>query len=167
MPKFLDTRGNTKIAIGICARCSCKYPYSELTSDPNFPGLRVCPDGCKDVLDPYRLPARATEDISLECARPDIDLSIPTPTPVYANEINSISLVLPNVPWSPNTAFQKGAQTTPLDPNNEDTPLPQPQFLAIAVAGPSGAVAPAWPTKQGVEVQDGGVTWLNIGLWLF
>lgn len=56
--------------IGVCDRCHFKVVLSTLISDPNAPGLRVCPS-CADQLDPYRLPARRTEDITLEYPRPD------------------------------------------------------------------------------------------------
>jgi hypothetical protein len=75
MPKWLDTRGNTKISIAICDRCKMKRAYTELESDPNFPGLRVCCYGCKDQYDPYRLPARQTERINIRFARPDVDIA--------------------------------------------------------------------------------------------
>ena len=73
MPVFLDTRGRSTIAIAICGRCSRKFPYDELMPDPNYPGLRVCKDDL-DEYDPYRLPARQTEDISLRFPRPDTPL---------------------------------------------------------------------------------------------
>ena len=73
MPVFLDTRGRSTIAIAICGRCSRKVPYDELMPDPNYPGLRVCKDDLDDY-DPYRLPARQTEDISLRFPRPDTPL---------------------------------------------------------------------------------------------
>lgn len=75
MPVFLDTRGNSSLAIGICGRCSRKLPIGELRPDPNIPGLRVCGDGCADDYDPYRLPARQTENIALRYARPDTPLA--------------------------------------------------------------------------------------------
>jgi hypothetical protein len=53
----------------------------ELSPDPNSPGLLVC-DKDKDVLDPYRLPARQTEDITLPFYRPDLPLTDPSPMPV-------------------------------------------------------------------------------------
>lgn len=70
MPVYLDTRGRSTIAIAICGRCSRKFPYDELQPDPNYPGLRVC-DADRDEYDPYRLPARQPEVISLRFARPD------------------------------------------------------------------------------------------------
>lgn len=74
MPVFLDTRGKSSLAIGICGRCSRKFPIGELMSDPNFPGLRVCRDDLDDY-DPYRLPPRGTEDITLQYPRPDEPVS--------------------------------------------------------------------------------------------
>lgn len=74
MPVFLDTRGRSTLAIGICDRCSRKFSLDELRPDPNFPGLRVCRDDA-DQFDPYRLPARQTETISLRHPRPDTPLT--------------------------------------------------------------------------------------------
>lgn len=73
MPVFLDTTGRSTLAIAICGRCSRKFPYNELMPDPNYPGLRVCKDDL-DEYDPYRLPARQTEDITLRFPRPDTPL---------------------------------------------------------------------------------------------
>jgi len=75
MPVFLNTRGNPTLGIGICARCSRKFPLHMLHSDLNFPGLRVC-DTDLDQFDPYRLPARQTENITLPFMR--TDAPIPT-----------------------------------------------------------------------------------------
>ena len=75
MPRFLDTRGLSTIAIGICDRCKMKRTYESLSPDPNFPGLRVCDQGCKDQFDPYRLPARKTERINLRFPRPDVSVA--------------------------------------------------------------------------------------------
>jgi hypothetical protein len=52
-----------------------KRPFSSLSADSNFPGLRVCDQGCKDNLDPYRLPARQTERINLRFPRPDVSVA--------------------------------------------------------------------------------------------
>jgi hypothetical protein len=70
MAVFLDTRGNPTLGIGICSRCSRKFPLHKLQPDPNFPGLRVC-EADADDFDPYRLPARQTEDITLPFMRTD------------------------------------------------------------------------------------------------
>ena len=70
MPLYLDTRGRSTFGVGLCARCSRKFSLDDLQSDPNFPGLMVCKDDL-DEFDPYRLPARQTEDITLRFVRPD------------------------------------------------------------------------------------------------
>jgi hypothetical protein len=75
MPRFLDTRGNASIAIFICDRCKMKRPIIEARPDPNFPGLKVCGQGCADEKDPYRLPARKTERITLQYPRPDVSVA--------------------------------------------------------------------------------------------
>lgn len=76
MPKWLDTSSETSVAIAICDRCKMKRPYSFLVHDGNTPGLRVCPDTCSDGFDPWRLPARRTEDIALRFPRPDEPLIV-------------------------------------------------------------------------------------------
>jgi len=70
MTTFLDTTGNASLAIAICDRCKRRFPIGELEPDPNSPGLRVCKDDL-DVLDPWRLPARQPESITLPFVRPD------------------------------------------------------------------------------------------------
>jgi len=75
MPRFLDTLGNTEISIAICDRCRMKRAYSDLRQDINFPGLRVCGNGCADEKDPWRLPARQPEKIALRFPRPDADVA--------------------------------------------------------------------------------------------
>lgn len=70
MPAFLNTTGKPTLAIGICDRCRRKFPIGDLSSDPNSPGLMVCAAD-RDQFDPYRLPARQTEDITLRFVRPD------------------------------------------------------------------------------------------------
>ena len=76
MGRFLNTLGMTTIAIGVCDRCKLKRPLATLSSDRNFPGLRVCDQGCSDELDPYRLAARQTERINLRFPRPDVSLAL-------------------------------------------------------------------------------------------
>ena len=49
-------------------------PYRALSNDPNVPGLRVC-RGCKDKLDPYRLPPRQPDAFVLRHPRPDVPIS--------------------------------------------------------------------------------------------
>jgi hypothetical protein len=76
MPRFLDTTGNATIAIFICDRCKMKRAIVEAMPDPNFPGLKVCQQGCADEKDPYRLPARKTEKITLQFPRPDVSVAV-------------------------------------------------------------------------------------------
>jgi hypothetical protein len=45
----------------------------DLYPDANYPGLRVCRDDLDDY-DPYRLPARQPEVITLQYPRPDTPL---------------------------------------------------------------------------------------------
>jgi len=75
MPRFLNTEGNALIAIFICDRCKMKRAIIEAMPDPNFPGLKVCQQGCADQKDPYRLPARKTERITLQFPRPDVSVA--------------------------------------------------------------------------------------------
>ena len=72
MPLWVNPRGRTTYGIGICARCSRKMSLDELQPDPNAPGLMVCAKD-RDEFDPYRLPARQTEDIRLPFVRPDTE----------------------------------------------------------------------------------------------
>ena len=74
MSLFLPVKlGAGTCAIGVCDRCKIKKQLDELKPDGNSPGLRVC-DGCNDVLDPWKKPARPTENISLKYPRPDVPL---------------------------------------------------------------------------------------------
>lgn len=75
MPIFLNPKGRSTYGIVICARCSRKMFLDELFPDPNSPGLMVCKEDL-DVLDPYRLPARQTENINLPFVRPDLPLNV-------------------------------------------------------------------------------------------
>lgn len=76
MPKFLDTLGYSDIAIAVCDRCKMKRAHSVMRPDPNFPGLQVCDQGCADDFDPYRLPARKTERITIRFPRPDVSVAV-------------------------------------------------------------------------------------------
>lgn len=75
MAIWLDTRGRSTLAIGVCDRCRRKMSLEELYSDPNSPGLRVCLED-RDEYDPYRLPARQPEKITLPFIRPDADIAV-------------------------------------------------------------------------------------------
>ena len=118
MPIWLDTRGNSSLAIAVCDRCKMKRAFVNLGPDPNFPGLRVCDQGCRDNLDPYRLPARKTERINLRFPRPDVS--------VAAND-NFLMTGSQNMDGS--SQFQistEGNTQTPTNNGNEDTIAPNP-----------------------------------------
>ena len=78
--KFLDTRGAGTLGIGVCDRCNTKRSLTELTSDGNASGLKVCRDpaeGCLDKYDPYRMATRRPDPITLPFYRPDQPLEPP------------------------------------------------------------------------------------------
>lgn len=76
MSEYLNTLGRSRLSVGICGRCSLKFALDDLAPDVNYPGLLVCKEDSDDY-DPYRLPPRETEDITLEFVRPDLPLLIP------------------------------------------------------------------------------------------
>ena len=75
MSIWLDTTGRSTLAIGVCDRCRRKMSLDDLYSDPNSPGLRVCLED-RDQYDPYRLPARQPEKITLPFVRPDANIAV-------------------------------------------------------------------------------------------
>jgi hypothetical protein len=81
MTRFLNTRGRATLGIGICDRCSRKFPLEELRRDPNSPGLRVCREDL-DELDRYRLPPRAPDQVVLPFTRPDVSVAVDVATAV-------------------------------------------------------------------------------------
>ena len=93
MGHFLDTRGNPTLGIGICARCSRKFPIAELHSDPNYPNLMVCKVD-SDQYDPYRLAPRAPDQIVLPFVRPDLPLN--TSPAGVVNELDNIFIITEN-----------------------------------------------------------------------
>lgn len=74
MSEWLDPTGLKSYGIALCGRCGQKFFLHELSPDPNVPGLYVC-KADRDQFDPYRLPARQTENISLPFTRPDLPLT--------------------------------------------------------------------------------------------
>lgn len=74
MARWLDTRGEPTLGIGICSRCSIKFPIGALQPDINYPGLMVCAKD-RDAIDPYRLPARQADPIVLPFVRPDVSIA--------------------------------------------------------------------------------------------
>lgn len=75
MSRYVDTTGHTSAGIGLCDRCQRKFPLDELRPDGDSPGLLVCRED-RDQLDPYKLPARKQENISLRVIRPDVDIDV-------------------------------------------------------------------------------------------
>lgn len=74
MSLFLDTTGDSTLGVGLCARCSRKFPIGELQPDGNTPGLMVCRED-RDDYDPYRLAPRAPDTITLPFIRPDVPVT--------------------------------------------------------------------------------------------
>jgi hypothetical protein len=95
MPLYLNTSGNSVVAVAVCDRCKMKRAVTFLVPDPNSPGLQVCQDTCVDLLDPWRLAPRMTEDITVRGVRPEVEISdttgdmplytFPTPDPAPGN----------------------------------------------------------------------------------
>ena len=69
MPRFLNTIGNSSLSVFICDRCKMKRPYSDMRADGNIPAIKVCSESCSDQFDPYRLPARQPEKITIRFPR--------------------------------------------------------------------------------------------------
>jgi hypothetical protein len=113
MPIFLDTRGLSSVAIAVCDRCKMKRTFVSLQADPNFPGLRVCDQGCKDEFDPYRLPARKTERINLRFPRPDESVAV-DPDALLTNGPNNFEITT------------EGNTDTPENNGNLDNIAPSP-----------------------------------------
>lgn len=166
MPRYLDTRGKSTLAIGICARCKLKFALADLRPDPNFPALYVCDDD-RDQLDPYRLPAREAERIDVDHPRPDTVLSPISPYPLAVPlQLDGVTQIVQPIPWSPVTVYLVSQQVTPL-PAVGFVPAGTEIYVYVCIApGVSGATPPLFPIAQGVAVRDGTVTWLNAGLYL-
>lgn len=73
-PLYLDPTGQPTYGIGICGRCSRKMFLSDLSPDPNYPGLMVCEED-RDQYDPYRLAPRGPDKIVLPFNRPDTPIN--------------------------------------------------------------------------------------------
>lgn len=72
MGLYLPVKRQGSCAIAVCPRCSRKVQYDDLKKDPNNDQW-YCED-CVDLYDPWRLPARPAEDISLQHPRPDTEI---------------------------------------------------------------------------------------------
>jgi hypothetical protein len=68
-------------------------PLADLYPDPNSPGLMVCLEDL-DLYDPYRLPPRVTEDITLPFVRPDVPLTMEETVFSFAIATEQTSIVL-------------------------------------------------------------------------
>jgi len=77
VPRYLKPAATGKVAIAVCGRCKFKMNYNELSSDRNIPGLMVCKE-CNDLKDPYKLPSKRPEKVTLQHPRPDEPLIMPT-----------------------------------------------------------------------------------------
>jgi hypothetical protein len=140
MSVYIDTTGNSVLSVAICDRCSRKFAYVDLMPDPNFPGMRVCKEDL-DNFDPWRLPARQTENIALRFPRPDVSVAT---GPIGGNEIqtengfqNGNSIFIDGVsPYSGNTQG---------DLNTMSNVVPTPQTLFPNV----GFVTPNTGSKAG------------------
>ena len=138
MPVYLDTRGNSVLSVAVCDRCNRKFPYVDLMPDPNFPGMRVCKEDL-DNFDPWRLPARQTENIALRFPRPDVSV---VTSPIGGNQImtetgftNGNSLFVEGVPPTNNGQGD-------LNKNSNVAPTPQSLFPYIQSITPaSGPLA--------------------------
>ena len=138
MPVYIDTRGNSVLSVALCDRCSRKFAYVDLMPDPNFPGMRVCMEDL-DNFDPWRLPARQTENIALRFPRPDISVAT---GPIGGNQI-----MTENGFTNQNSIFIQGvpAANTQGDLNTMSNVVPSPMTLAPKV----GSVSPATGTQLG------------------
>ncbi len=155
MPLFIDTRGHSTLAIGICARCSRKFPRDELHADPNFPGLFVCDDDM-DHLDPYRLPAREADVLTVDQPRPDVALVPNGPTLLFGNlkfPGFDISQLQAAVQWQPNTFYKKGQTVYVGNVDDQNVTLPVIYLVCLA-DGFSGSTPPTHGF-DGVVFRDG------------
>ena len=100
--KWLDTRGNNVISIAICDRCKMKRAYTDIVPDGNIPGIRVCIYGCSDQFDPYRLPMRPTENVSIRFPRPDADVA------EYQDALTTDPNIVNDPNQNPNTPITAG-----------------------------------------------------------
>lgn len=74
MPIFLNTTGHSHLGVAVCDRCRRKFPLDALRPDPNLPGLMVC-DADRDFYDPYKLPPRQVENVTLPFIRREFDIA--------------------------------------------------------------------------------------------
>ena len=80
MPRYIQPKSVGVAAVAVCPRCHFKVNYTDLVHDGDVPGLLVCVE-CKDLKDPYKLPVRKAEKISLQHPRPDTELELSSEPP--------------------------------------------------------------------------------------
>jgi hypothetical protein len=139
MPVYLDTRGNSVLSVAVCDRCNRKMAYVDLMPDPNFPGMRVCKEDL-DKFDPWRLPARQTENIALRFPRPDVSIAT---APIGGNQIMTENGFTNN-----NSLFIQGVAPTNNgqgDLNKNSNLQPTPQTLSPYIQ----SITPASGSKAG------------------
>lgn len=85
MGKFLNTRGQPVLSPYICARCSIRGAFNEMVEDGDKPGLWVHRD-CSDQLDPWKLPPRQSEDVTVPHPRRDSFVGSATPPLVPSDD---------------------------------------------------------------------------------
>lgn len=84
--KWARTLGKNILSPAICDRCRLRGDAASMIHDPNSPGLFVHRD-CADEYDPWRLPPRISEDITIPHPRRDADLSTTVDTASLLNDI--------------------------------------------------------------------------------
>ena len=153
MPIYLDTTGNSVLSVAICDRCKRRFAYVDLYPDPNFNGMRVCKDDL-DNFDPWRLPARQTENISLRFPRPDVSIA--------TGPVGGSQLVTENGFQNDNSFFVTGVPpgTTPQGDLNLDSIY---QFFSPSTAPTLYSMSPTSGTLAGgTNITIRGTNFVNI-----
>lgn len=70
MSMYERTEGKSILSPAICDRCRLRGAAADMVPDPDRQGLFVHKH-CADQLDPWKLPPRSSEDISIPHPRPD------------------------------------------------------------------------------------------------
>jgi hypothetical protein len=116
MAVWLNTRARSTLGIGWCDRCKFKMSLDDLHPDRNTPGLRVC-NKCNDEFDPWRLPARRPDDLTLPFYRTEEPLIVPDE--VDPNSIapglaiaDSSAFIEPESPFGPANGGMYGIEVT-------------------------------------------------------
>jgi len=80
--------------------------------DPNFPGMRVCKVDL-DEYDPWRLPARQTENIALRWPRPDVSIALQANQILTTGGPGQNSLFIEGVPPAGGSQGDLNSASTP------------------------------------------------------